>query len=109
MKSEKRMFSLERSMKPMFTVTINRPISRSILITLGILICLVSARSATVVYVGSAAADGTTQQLQTAAQFYGLDLVTIRPEDGEASILKLIRKPETVAVVVDAHALSALD
>jgi peptidoglycan/xylan/chitin deacetylase (PgdA/CDA1 family) len=97
-------------MKPMLTVTINRPISRSFLITLGILICLVSARSATVVYVGSAAANRTTlQQLQIATQFYGLDLVTIRPDNGEASIVKLIRKPETVAVVVDAHALSALD
>jgi peptidoglycan/xylan/chitin deacetylase (PgdA/CDA1 family) len=103
-------FPLKRSMKPMLTVTINWPISRIILITLGILICLVSARSATVVYIGLAAADGTTlQQLQTATHFYGLDLVTIRPEDGEASILKLIRNPETVAVVVDAHALSALD
>jgi hypothetical protein len=94
----------------MLTFTINRPISRVILTTFSIVIFLLSARAATVVYVGSASADGTTlQQLQMATQFYGLDLVTIRPDNGEASILKLIHKLETVAVVVDAHSLSALD
>ncbi len=79
------------------------------LLTFGIALSVASSRAATVVYVGPGPADGTTlQQVQTATQFYGLDLVTICPEDGQASILKLIRKSETVAVVVDARALSAL-
>jgi peptidoglycan/xylan/chitin deacetylase (PgdA/CDA1 family) len=80
------------------------------LLTFGIAIFLLGARAATVVYVGAAEGDGATlQQVQMAAQFYGLDLVTVRPDSGRTSILKLMREPQTVAVVLDARALSAFD
>jgi peptidoglycan/xylan/chitin deacetylase (PgdA/CDA1 family) len=101
---------LREAMISMLKTAMSRLTIRAMLLTFGIALSVISTRAASVVYVGSASADGTTlQQLETATQFYGLDLLTIRPEDGEASILKLIRKPETVAVVVDVHALSALN
>ena len=96
-------------MRSTHTTAVGRPLIKVMLLALGIASFVISTRAATVVYVGSAAGDRTTlRQVQTAAQFYGLDLVTVRPEVGQKSIVKLIRGRETVAIIVDAHALSAL-
>lgn len=105
------MHSLSReAMMSIPKTAMGRPIARAMLLTFGIALSVISTRAATVVYVESAAGDGKTlQQVQTAAKFYGLDLVIIRPDIGQERTLKLLRDPRAVAIVVDAHALSALD
>ena len=83
---------------------------RTILFAMWIVLFAACAHAATVVYVGSAGADAASlPAVRAAAQFYGLDLVTMRPETDKASILKRIHAPGTIALVIDASALPALD
>jgi hypothetical protein len=86
----------------------NSVLARAILMSLVTVLSVADVHGAKVVYVGSPASDRTTlRQVQTAAEIYGLDVLSIRPEEAKA-IVHDLGDPQTIAVVLDATALTAV-
>jgi peptidoglycan/xylan/chitin deacetylase (PgdA/CDA1 family) len=80
---------------------------RAILLTF-VFLLLTDAHAANVIYVGSSNSDETLRQVRAAADIYGLDVISIRPGKEAKDLLHCIRDPQTVAVVLDASALSVV-
>jgi len=71
-----------------------------------------SALGAQVTYIDKLPGDSyTRQQVETAAKFYGLEVVVAALRDGKDRVaaIKAIRDEKTLAVIVTANALAALD
>jgi hypothetical protein len=73
------------------------------------LLSVFAAHAATVVFVTSSTPGQTLEPLRMAAQFYGLDVVFVSPADGTEAVLHAALRPDVVALVIDAAALTKLD
>lgn len=82
---------------------------RAILLVLFGFLMFADARAANVIYVGSSNLDtATLRQVRAAADLYGLDVISVRPDEGARVFVHDIRDQQTVAVVLDASAISAV-